>query len=1024
MICATGERADRQGRAASRSRIDHPEGVESRLVSTGKHTYTIDTSTHCVRVFVSSTFQDMHEERDALGRVVFPYLRKYCRRRGLDFVGVDLRWGITEEQAKQGVTVGLCFQEIDRCRPYFIGILGDRYGWVPTKAQLKALPYLKVESGCSITELEIRYGALDDETSNARAHFYFRSPRQPQGQTADAKPEPVSYRSRLALLKDRIRRTHYSLLDGYGSVDAFSERVTADLCASIDRDFPDDAKLEDFEREQAEHRLVARVRCSTFIGRSADMKSLSEHAMAEDATGPLLVTGDPGIGKSSLLAYWSQAHMATHPDDVFFLHFVGGADHSTSWDNIALRMIREISARFKLSLEPPGRTEDLFCLLPRVLSMAAARGRRIILVLDGLDRMDTAGDKYKLQWLPAQFPPNVRVIISLAPGEMLDQLRQRDHKTHAVRPLSATERDEFIDRYLARYSKALCRKHKDPIMNSPPAGNPLYLNTLLNELRLFGTHKELADRIAYYTQARDTPELMRRVLLRLEHDYDRHRPGLVEAVFSFICAARWGLTESELLSLLGDVPQAVWAPLHIALEDMTLRRNGVLTLTHAHLRSAVHAQYDIGSDRLRTLRRTLADWFSARMDHARAVDELPWLLRETASWDRLYDVLRDPDIFYAIWVRNRYEALSLWAATERNTEHSKFEAYSDTALSVGHVADDALLAISMLLMNTGGSVHAARILDGLIARHDQGQVALDAVQRALGLRGNIYHAAGQLQCAESLYKRKLDVCDRTRNQVERARALGNIGLICFAQHRNNDALEYFLQVETVCEKNGDVDGLQRVLGNIGNVYARRNDDAAALEHYERQERLCRDTGNTTGLLTAIGCQGVIHSRCKDFERAVSLYRKQEELCGELDDLNGMQMAMGNLGATLLEKGDADEALHVLLKRQELCERIGDPEGVRKASQGRADALVRLGRLDEALALLNAQVEALKARRSFAALAETLLLKSNICKRVNLRQESTTALMEAQALAQQHGLERMQQETHAALMEDTPTENSL
>lgn len=986
----------------------------------------IDTSARCVRVFVSSTFRDMHEERDALGRVVFPYLRKYCRQRGLDFVGVDLRWGITEEQARQGVTVGLCFQEIDRCRPYFVGILGDRYGWVPAEAQLQALPYLKVEPGCSMTELEIQYGALEDEATSARAHFYFRSPRQRQGQMADAEPEPVSYRCRLALLKDRIRRSPYSLLDGYGSVDTFSERVTADLCASIDRDFPDDAKLHDFEREQAEHRLVARVRCSTFIGRSTDVELLSKHAMAEDATGPLLVTGDPGLGKSSLLAYWSQAHMATHPNDVFFLHFVGGTDHSTSWENIVLRMIREISAQFNLSLEPPGRTEDLFCLLPRVLSMAAAGGRRIILVLDGLDRMDTAGDKYKLQWLPIQFPPNVRVIISLAPGEMLDQLRQRDHKTHAVRPLSATERDDFIDRYLARYSKALCREHKDPIVNSPPAGNPLYLNTLLNELKLFGTHEELADRIAYYTQARDTPELMRRVLLRLEHDYDTHRPGLVEDVFSLMCAARWGLTESELLSLLGDVPQAVWAPLHIALEDLTFRQNGVISLTHAHLRSAVHAQYDIGSDRLRTLRTTLADWFSARMDHARTVDELPWLLRETASWNRLYDVLRRPDTFCAIWTRNRYEALSLWAATERHTEHSKFEAYSDAALGAGRVADDALLAISMLLMNTGGSAHAARILDDLIARHERGQKPLDALQRALGLRGNIHHAAGELQRAESLYKRKLDVCERTRNQVERSRALGNIGLVCFAQHRNDDALEYFLQVETVCEKNGDVDGLQRALGNIGNVYARRNDDAAALEQYERQERLCRDTGNTSGLLTAIGCQGVIHSRRKDFERAVFLYRKQEELCGELDDLNGMQMAMGNLGATLLEKGDDGEALDVFLKRQELCERIGDPEGVRKARQGRADALGRLGRFDEALALLDAQVEALKARRSFAALAEALLLKSNICKRLNLRQECMTALLEAQALTQQHGLERMQQKTQsalAALMQDENKENA-
>jgi hypothetical protein len=44
-----------------------------------------------VRVFVSSTFRDMHAERDHLNRFVFPELRDRCMRLGWDFMGVDLR---------------------------------------------------------------------------------------------------------------------------------------------------------------------------------------------------------------------------------------------------------------------------------------------------------------------------------------------------------------------------------------------------------------------------------------------------------------------------------------------------------------------------------------------------------------------------------------------------------------------------------------------------------------------------------------------------------------------------------------------------------------------------------------------------------------------------------------------------------------------------------------------------------------------------------------------------------------------
>ena len=87
--------------------------------------------TAIVRLFVSSTFQDMHAERDRLNRFVFPELRSRCQRRGADFVGVDLRWGAPVEDVENVGAVDLCLAEIDRCRPFFLALLGDRYGWIP-----------------------------------------------------------------------------------------------------------------------------------------------------------------------------------------------------------------------------------------------------------------------------------------------------------------------------------------------------------------------------------------------------------------------------------------------------------------------------------------------------------------------------------------------------------------------------------------------------------------------------------------------------------------------------------------------------------------------------------------------------------------------------------------------------------------------------------------------------------------------------------------------------------------------------
>jgi hypothetical protein len=86
-----------------------------------------------VRVFISSTFRDMHAERDHLVTVVFPELRERVERLGLEFFDVDLRWGVPAKDAN-GETANsweYCRQWIDRVEPFFVCILGQRYGWVP-----------------------------------------------------------------------------------------------------------------------------------------------------------------------------------------------------------------------------------------------------------------------------------------------------------------------------------------------------------------------------------------------------------------------------------------------------------------------------------------------------------------------------------------------------------------------------------------------------------------------------------------------------------------------------------------------------------------------------------------------------------------------------------------------------------------------------------------------------------------------------------------------------------------------------
>ena len=77
--------------------------------------------------------------------------------------------GNTVEEAERGEVLPICLAEIDRSRPYFIGMLGERYGWIPSHEGyapdlLERQPWLKKhQGGKSVTELEILHGVLKNK---------------------------------------------------------------------------------------------------------------------------------------------------------------------------------------------------------------------------------------------------------------------------------------------------------------------------------------------------------------------------------------------------------------------------------------------------------------------------------------------------------------------------------------------------------------------------------------------------------------------------------------------------------------------------------------------------------------------------------------------------------------------------------------------------------------------------------------------------------------------------------------------
>jgi tetratricopeptide (TPR) repeat protein len=884
-------------------------------------------------VFISSTFRDMQAERDELVKRVFPRLRKLCEHRGVTWGEVDLRWGITDEQAAEGQVLPICLEEIRRCRPYFIGLLGERYGWVPEDVAPELVarePWLEQQRGRSVTELEIVHGVLSDPTMAESSFFYLRDPDYvaslPEAQQAALRegpaPEEIAEhgaeeagrraevrRARLAALKERIRDSGLPVRD-YPEPRAVGELILADLTAVIDRHYPDGSQPTPLEREAAEHEAFARSRAGIYIGRSAYSDALDAHAAGDGE--PLVLLGESGAGKSALLANWALGYREAHPDELVALHFIGSTPQSTDWAAMLRRVMDLLARRFGIEGEIPDRPEELRLAFANWLHMAAARGR-IVLVLDALDQLEDRQGAADLVWLPPVVPSRVRLVLSTLPGRPLEVLARRGWPALEVEPLQTAERDELIRSYLAEYGKDLSHPLAVQIATADQTANPLFLRVLLEELRLWGEHETLGERIHHYLDAPTIPDLYRLVLSRWQTDYERDRPGLIADALSLLWASRRGLSEAEMLDLLGSggepLPAAHWSSFFLAAEQSLGKRVGLIGFAHDYLRQAVRDAHLASAAAQRAAHLRLAEYFDERRDEPRAVDELPWQLAEAGAWERLRERLVEPAFLTRAWAGSKVDVKSCWQRVEAHSGLRLADSYRPV---VTHPPDDLpfLWALGSLLFDTGHLDLARALRMRLVERF-----------RATGERANL------------------------------AAALGSQAWILQIQGDLDGAMVLHEEAETICRELDDEEGLAGCLDRQGHIRKLRGDLDGAMALHQEAERLRRELGRTHGLQVTLGSQAMIQLWRSDLASARTLLEECERLCREQGDLQGLSECMTNQARVRARQGDLDGALALHEESEAISRELGNKEGAAWALGGRAVILQHLHHLDEALSLL-------------------------------------------------------------------------
>ena len=915
------------------------------------------SNTNELRVFISSTFRDLQEEREHLVKMIFPEVRALCRQRGVTFTEIDLRWGITEEEAEQEGVIRICLEEIDRCRPYFIGILGERYGWSPPQNDLHQVSDIFPElipslpDGSSITEMEMIYGVLANPDMAGRAFFYTRDPASTPEEFVDTDPEVVA---RLNGLKEQIRRSDLPLRENFKSPSELGSWIEEDLLQLIEQEYPEASIPTPLELERRAHTSFAQSRTRAYVPNPEYQQSFEK--WITDGSAPLVVAGLSGLGKSSLLAYLSNSFQQSHPDSFVIEHYVG-ATHASGSEVSAMRHImEEIAERFGIHEELPSSEEEIeksfSNWLFRCEHLAKERELPVLIVIDALNQMGRSGRR--MAWLPKHVPVGIRLMVSTTPGEVEERLVAREWDRLTVTPLrDETTRQEIVARYLGEFRKEISAGQLSRVTGDAKADSPLYLRLIAEELRIHGDHETLDETIDRYVGTKDLLALFEMVLERIEYDFGA---DIVRDLFSLIWCARDGLSERELMELTG-LSRIALSRILFAADYHFLQRQGLLGFFHDFFRRAVERRHLLGEGRRSTHLR-LAEYFERTVQTAietsgvvpqRNAIELVYQLRRCEDWERLQTTLSTIPIFLPLYGgESKNEVLRLWRELgERCDVESSYHTGLERWRSSGaEVMGEEIHLVAELLENLGRwdtalSLQRERsILAQKEGDRSEEAQARTVIGRVLRLMGDYNGAFQEISSALDIFTELGDL----RSASYCNAAVGNIHAM---RGEFDKALACHHRVLSLTEELGDRHSMAIATINVGNVHSVRREDSSAVECYRRAQVIGEELGDLRLVTYANGNIGNVQFARGDYEQAIESYQLQVDMCDELGDPFGLSMAVGNIAGAYATLGEYRRALQSYEQMLEVCTPLGDRRGIARAHGNIGYVSLRLGEMQAA-----------------------------------------------------------------------------
>lgn len=389
-------------------------------------------------VFVSSTFADMQAERDYLETHVFPLINDDLRKYSIILRVIDLRSGIntleTGAESQEEKVLRICIDEINRSKPFFLAILGNQYGTVPSPEKVKKIS--EHDSTESITATEISYGFLQRTDTQGCLFLERKSAcyEDIEGNTRykyddSVNPERQNEWNKLRILKTQIKKRlaeegksnryiEYSARwDGTRMIelDEFGRIVRESIMQEILSFFEtEDAStpFSDEQRTQDEFLFIHRTKVFT---RQRILNQLAPKL--ESKSGLLAIVGNSGQGKSCI--YTQIVDLCINsPRYITLYHATDTGQENRSIQSMLSRWIFQLENIFRLQHIECVNTDELITYF-RHLIKYVPQDKKIILLIDAIEGFFHNNISEYLTFYPKAVNSNVLLCCTCLPDAAL-----------------------------------------------------------------------------------------------------------------------------------------------------------------------------------------------------------------------------------------------------------------------------------------------------------------------------------------------------------------------------------------------------------------------------------------------------------------------------------------------------------------------------------------------------------------------------------------------------------------------------